>query len=108
MDFAVVDGEFGEIYAVVAKDDGATTGLAVRSYASLVDYTINAKFDDIASLCAALIAGSDIIWPAVKNLFRARVFDEYFLMSFAAIAAFVSSGTMGLASETCAPIVHTG
>ncbi len=40
-------------------------------------------------LCAALIAGYDIIWTAVKNLMHARVFDEYFLMSFAAVAAFL-------------------
>ena len=42
----------------------------------------------IMMLCAALIAGYDIIWTALKNLLRGGVFDEYFLMSFAAIAAF--------------------
>ena len=43
----------------------------------------------IVLICAALIAGYDILWGAVKNLVRARVFDEYFLMSFAAVAAFL-------------------
>lgn len=43
----------------------------------------------IMMLCAALIAGYDIIWSALKNILHARVFDEYFLMSFAAIAAFL-------------------
>ena len=43
----------------------------------------------IMMLCAALIAGYDIILGALRNLLRARIFDEYFLMSFAAIAAFL-------------------
>ena len=42
----------------------------------------------ILMILSALIAGYDIVWGAVKNLVRARFFDEYFLMSFAAIAAF--------------------
>ncbi len=36
---------------------------------------------------AALISGYDIVIQAVKNLLSGSVFDEYFLMSFAAIAA---------------------
>ena len=36
---------------------------------------------------AALIAGYDIVVQAVKNLLSGSFFDEYFLMSFAAIAA---------------------
>ena len=43
----------------------------------------------IMMLCAALIAGYDIIIGAIRNLFRARIFDEYFLMTFAACAAFL-------------------
>ena len=42
----------------------------------------------ILMILSALIAGYDIVWAAVKNLIRGRFFDEYFLMSFAAIAAF--------------------
>ena len=37
----------------------------------------------------ALIAGADVIFSAVKNLFSLKFFDEYFLMSFAALAAFI-------------------
>ena len=44
----------------------------------------------ILMICAALIAGYDILWAAIKNLVCAKVFDEYFLMSFAAVAAFFS------------------
>lgn len=40
-------------------------------------------------IAAALIVGYDIILAAVKNLFKLRLFDEYFLMTFAAIAACV-------------------
>ena len=36
---------------------------------------------------AALIAGYDIFIQAVKNLFSKKLFDEYFLMVFAAVAA---------------------
>ncbi len=36
-----------------------------------------------------VIAGYDVIWSAVKNLVSGRFFDEYFLMTFAAVAAFI-------------------
>ncbi|MGN1003152.1 MAG: hypothetical protein ACI4PC_10345 [Oscillospiraceae bacterium] len=39
------------------------------------------------TITAALIAGYDIILAAIRNLFRLRFFDEYFLMTFAAVAA---------------------
>lgn len=42
----------------------------------------------ILMLLAALAAGYDVILTAVRNLLKGRFFDEYFLMSFAAIAAF--------------------
>ena len=37
----------------------------------------------------ALIAGYDVIFSAIKNLFNLKFFDEYFLMTFAALAAFI-------------------
>lgn len=36
-----------------------------------------------------LIAGGDVLWRAVRNIFRGRVFDENFLMSIATVGAFV-------------------
>lgn len=39
-------------------------------------------------LFCAVIAGYDIIIRALKNLIKGKLFDEYFLMSFAAIVAF--------------------
>jgi len=40
-------------------------------------------------IASALLSGYDIILAAIKNLFKLRFFDEYFLMSFAAVAACV-------------------
>lgn len=45
-------------------------------------------YEPAIMIAAALIAGYDVIIEAVKNLFGRRVFDEYFLMTFAVIAAF--------------------
>lgn len=42
----------------------------------------------ILMIVSAVAAGYDIVLGAVKNLLKARIFDEYFLMSFAAVAAF--------------------
>lgn len=42
-----------------------------------------------AFVIAYFILGRKIIWTAVKNLTKGRVFDENFLMSLATIAAFV-------------------
>ena len=43
----------------------------------------------ILMAAAALLAGYDILYKAIRNLAKGRFFDECFLMSFAAIAAFV-------------------
>ncbi len=45
--------------------------------------------DVLLFAAVALIAGYDVIISAVKNLFKLKFFDEYFLMTFAAIAAFI-------------------
>jgi len=63
--------------------------VSVVLYLSAMLLPVGEAAEMIMMLCAALIAGCDIIWTALKNLFHARVFDEYFLMSFAAIAAFL-------------------
>ncbi len=39
-------------------------------------------------IAAGLIAGADVVWKAVRNLFSGDLFDEHFLMSLAAIGAF--------------------
>ncbi len=40
-------------------------------------------------LVSALLSGYEIILRAIRNLSRGQLFDEYFLMTFAAVAAFV-------------------
>ncbi len=40
-------------------------------------------------IIAYLIVGLEIVWKAIKNIFRGKVFDEHFLMALATIGAFV-------------------
>ena len=39
-------------------------------------------------IIAYLIVGLEIVWKAVKNIFKGKVFDEHFLMAVATIGAF--------------------
>jgi len=39
-------------------------------------------------LAGYIIIGRDVIWNALKNMFRGRVFDEFFLMTVATLGAF--------------------
>lgn len=41
----------------------------------------------ILAIGAYLLAGYDVLWRAVKNIFRGKVFDENFLMAIATIGA---------------------
>ena len=45
--------------------------------------------DVLLFAAVALIAGYDVIFSAIKNIFSLKFFDEYFLMTAAAIAAFI-------------------
>lgn len=40
-------------------------------------------------IIAYLIVGLEIVWKAVKNIFKGKVFDEHFLMAVATIGAFI-------------------
>lgn len=47
-------------------------------------------FTEVAMyLIAYLLIGADIIWKAIRNILRGKVFDENFLMSIATIGAFL-------------------
>lgn len=63
--------------------------VSVLLYLAAMVLPLDETAEMIVLICAALIAGYDILWGAIRNLVRARVFDEYFLMSFAAVAAFL-------------------
>lgn len=51
-------------------------------------FPVNETVELILMILCALSAGYDIALTAIRNLFRAKIFDEYFLMTFAAVAAF--------------------
>ena len=42
-------------------------------------------------LVSYVIIASDIVWKAIRNVFRGKVFDEYFLLTIATIGAFAIS-----------------
>ena len=48
----------------------------------------NDLINKILFVIAYLIVGLEIVWKAIKNIFRGKVFDEHFLMSIATIGAF--------------------
>lgn len=74
--------------------EGATRKMLYRLGAALVlgigGFLLNDQFWPSFSLYALayLIIGGDIVYQAVRNLFRGNLFDEYFLMSVATLAAF--------------------
>lgn len=66
------------------------SALLFFSHELLHDFLHENEWLEVALFAAvALIAGYDVIIAAVKNLFMGKLFDEYFLMTFAAIAAFI-------------------
>lgn len=63
-----------------------TTGAALMAFAMLMP--LGEGWELALFLLAYLTVGGDILLQAVKNIFRGRVFDEYFLMSAATVGAF--------------------
>ena len=49
---------------------------------------LNENFKFVIFLISYIIIGYDIVFKAIKNMFRGKVFDETFLMSIATIGAF--------------------
>ncbi len=48
----------------------------------------NDLINKVLYVIAYLIVGLEIVWKAIKNIFRGKVFDEHFLMAVATIGAF--------------------
>ena len=49
---------------------------------------ITAEYVSIGIKFAAyIVAGYDVLWKAVRNIFRGKIFDENFLMSAATVGA---------------------
>lgn len=42
-----------------------------------------------ALIVSYILLGGDVVWQAVKNIFKGRIFDEKFLMSLSTIGAFI-------------------
>lgn len=63
----------------------------IRIIAALVLFIVGKFFNgissDVLAIGAYILAGYDVLWRAVKNIFRGKVFDENFLMSVATIGA---------------------
>lgn len=47
-----------------------------------------------AFLAAYLVSGGDVLWRAIRNIFRGQVFDENFLMCLATVGAFCTQEYM--------------
>ena len=63
--------------------------ISVLLYLTAMILPVGETAEKILMICSAILAGYDIVWSALQTLFLAKGFDEYFLMSFAAIAAFI-------------------
>lgn len=62
-------------------------GIIVFGGAVLLKNSIS--FDLILFVVAYFLIGGDVVKKALNNIFRGRIFDEYFLMSLATISAFL-------------------
>lgn len=57
-------------------------------FISLVIKFDNSLFNNVLYLMAYIIVGYDIVFHAIKNIFKGRIFDENFLMTIATVGAF--------------------
>ena len=71
-----------------------TLSAVIIAVVTALKYTISEKYNwftwlELAlSLVSYLIVGYDVLWKAVTNIIRGKVFDEHFLMTIATIGAF--------------------
>ncbi len=78
------------LFAENRRDVLAIAGGAVLFIAGeiLERMPVNPMLASAAFIVAYILLGWEIVWTAVKNLLKGRVFDENFLMSVATLAAF--------------------
>lgn len=83
--------EKGSVFAENKKDILSIAGGALLFIAGevLERMPVNPVIASTAFIVAYILLGWEIVWTAVKNLSRGKVFDENFLMSVATLAAFV-------------------
>lgn len=62
----------------------AGAALAAVAFVAPVEYEVQVAF----FVAAYVVAGGDVVWKAVINICRGKVFDEHFLMTIATAGAF--------------------
>ncbi|OBR90329.1 cadmium, zinc and cobalt-transporting ATPase [Clostridium ragsdalei P11] len=63
--------------------------IGVFIYAAAVIFKFAFEIEFTLFLLSYIAIGKDVLWKAVKNIFRGQVFDENFLMCIASIGAFI-------------------
>lgn len=66
----------------------AAMGAGVALFASALLIPAPAWLNLALYIASYLLIGGQVVWEAIKNIFRGKVFDENFLMSLATISAF--------------------
>lgn len=64
-------------------------GISILILISIYLLSIDGTYRALCFLVAYLISGSDILYSALKNILKGKVFDENFLMGIASLGAFI-------------------
>ena len=64
-------------------------GISILILISIYLLSIDGTYRVLCFLVAYLISGSDILYSALKNILKGKVFDENFLMGIASLGAFI-------------------
>ncbi len=79
-------GDKGEEFQL--KKELLILGLGVSIYAVALISRLSSRVELVLFLLSYFIIARDIVWTAVRNVFRGRVFDENFLLTVATAGAF--------------------
>lgn len=71
---------------IIRLATGAVVYIAIMVFQAVHPLTDMAYLSGL--IAAYLILGYDVLWQAVRNITRGRIFDEHFLMSISTIGAF--------------------
>ena len=81
-------GSSGSGEEFVLKKELLILGLGVSVYAVALIFRWSSPVELALFLLSYFIIARDIVWTAVRNVFRGRVFDENFLLTVATAGAF--------------------
>ena len=76
------------------KQKTIKTAIALGAFIIAIILKLLLKINDeilwfIIFSCIYLIAGYDVLWRAIRNISRGKVFDEHFLMTVASLGAII-------------------